>query len=648
MRRLVAGILAHVDAGKTTLSEALLYRAGDIRSLGRVDHGDAFLDTDAMERRRGITIFSKQAVVHACGVELTLIDTPGHVDFSADMERTLPVLDVALLLIDAGDAVRGHTMTLWRLLERYRVPTIIVINKMDASGADRVSALSRLRRVLGEGCIDFMADGAPGTQEDVAMLGERAMDEFVSKGMVSDRALRAMINSRVLFPCFFVSALKLDGIGELLKGLSRYVTPRPVGERFGARVYKISHDGQGNRLTWLKVTGGELRVKATLSSYGPGKREWSEKIDQIRLYSGTKHVISDRTDAGGICAVTGLTHTFPGEGLGVEDDVGDPFVEPVMTFTVATRGGDTHRTLAALRILEDEDPLLHVRWNERLQEIRIQLMGAVQLETIQQIMHDRFGSDIDFGPGSVLYKETIAAPVQGVGHFEPLRHYAEVHLLLEPTGPGTGLTFASLCEEEVLAKNWQRLVLTHLHEHEHRGVLTGSAITDMRISLISGRAHVKHTEGGDFRQATYRAVRQGLMKATCVLLEPWYRFRLELPEGMIGRAMSDVRRMGGEFDPVRLGSGRDDEGIAVLQGHAPVEVMRDYPMRVSMYSHGQGNVLCAFDGYRRCHDEADIIRESGYDPESDPDETPDSVFCAHGAGYTVAWNRVEDFMHVRP
>lgn len=679
MKQLVVGVLAHVDAGKTTLCEAMLYRSGDVRSLGRVDHGDAFLDTDVMERRRGITIFSKQAIVHDGDMTLTVIDTPGHVDFSADMERTLPVLDVAILVVGATDGVRGYTKTLWRLLSRYGIPTFVVVNKMDALDCDRDALLSRLRRELDEGCIDFMAGSAPERQEETAMLGERAMDEFVSDGFVTDDTLRAMVASRLLFPCFFVSALKLEGIGDLVDGLSAYATARPTGQGFGARVYKVSHDEHGGRLTWLKVTGGGLHVKDRLSGGGDVGPVWSQKIDQIRLYSGSKYDDCDGVPAGGVCAVTGLTRTFPGEGLGSECDLGSPSSQPVMTYAVLPRNADSHRTLDALRILEDEDPLLYVQWDEELREVRMQLMGAVQLEVVEQMMHDRFGVDVGFGPGSILYRETITAPVEGVGHFEPLRHYAEVHLLLEPTGVGTGLSFASRCSEEMLAKNWQRLVLTHLREHEHRGALTGSPITDMRITLLAGRAHVKHTEGGDFRQATYRAVRQGLMKATSMVLEPWYRFRLEVPDNALGRAMSDIQRMGGEFEPAELvgrrngpgerpggafGGGRRDSngplddghaedgysggsGVAVLTGRAPAEGMRDYPMEVSVYSHGQGNLSCTFDGYRRCHDESAVIDAARYDPESDVKEPPDSVFCAHGSGYTVAWNRVEDFMHVR-
>ncbi|PWG59310.1 GTP-binding protein [Bifidobacterium catulorum] len=655
MKQAVVGILAHVDAGKTTLSEAMLYRSGEIRSLGRVDHGDAFLDTDDMEKRRGITIFSKQAIVEHGGLRINLLDTPGHVDFSAEMERTLRVLDYAILVVSGPDGVQGYTETLWRLLERYRVPTFVFVNKMDAVGADHDALLARLQRRFGEGCVDFGVEPGPGEREDVALLDEAAMDDYLDGGMVGDDRLRSMIAARRLFPCYFGSALKLDGVDGLLDGLERYTRRIEYPERFGARVFNISHDRQGNRLTWLKVTGGRLPVKSWLTNgddaqpdnvaAATGQGAWREKADQLRVYSGAKFTLTDMARAGDICAVTGLTRTFPGEGLGCEPDAGEPVLEPVLTYTVLPGDHDPHKALVALRELGDEDPLLHVAWDGRLQEIRVQLMGAVQLEIVQQMMHDRFGLDVRFGPGGILYKETIVAPVEGVGHFEPLRHYAEAHILLEPTREGSGLSFATDCDEDVLDRNWQRLILTHLREKEHLGVLTGSPITDMRLTLVNGRAHLKHTEGGDFRQATYRAVRQGLMRARergdCRLLEPWYRFRLETPQDMLGRAMADVQRMSGDF-----GQPRTDGERAVLEGTAPVSEMRDYAMDVNAYTHGQGHIVCTFGGYHPCHNAETVIEQAAYDPESDLENTPDSVFCAHGAGYPVSWDDVESHMHL--
>jgi small GTP-binding protein len=659
MKHVIVGVLAHVDAGKTTLCEGLLYRSGQLRSLGRVDHGDAFLDTDAMEKRRGITIFSKQAIIQHDDVAITMLDTPGHVDFSAEMERTLGVLDYAILVVSATDGVQGYTQTLWRLLERYQVPTFIFVNKMDAAGADRAAMLAQFRRHCSDDCMAFdNPDELAAQYEDIATLDEHAMDEYLDRETLSDATVQSMIARRLLFPCYFGSALQLDGIDTLLDGLQRYTQQANYPQDFGAKVYKISHENQGNRLTWLKVTGGALPVKTMLTNartspeaaeermnQTPEAEPWQEKADQIRIYSGAKFELSDTAQAGSICAVTGLTQTFPGEGLGCEPDAEAPVLEPVLTYTVIPGETDTHKALVALRTLEDEDPMLHVRWQERLQEIQLQLMGAVQLEVVQQLMHDRFGLDVSFGPGGVLYRENIMQPVEGVGHFEPLRHYAEVHLLLEPAPCGSGLQFASSCSEDVLDRNWQRLIMTHLREREHLGVLTGSPIADMRITLLTGRGHLKHTEGGDFRQATYRAVRQGLMKANsrqqCRLLEPWYRFRLELPQDLLGRAMADIQRMSGSFEEPQA-----DDDYAVLEGEAPVSEMRDYTAQFNAYSHGQGSITCVFAGYRPCHNEAEVIAQASYDPESDLGNTPDSVFCAHGAGYTVKWNRVEDFMHV--
>lgn len=666
MKNIVVGILAHVDAGKTTLSESLLYRSGQLRSLGRVDHGDAFLDTERMEKQRGITIFSKQAVIRHENTVVTLLDTPGHIDFSAEMERTLRVLDYAILVVNATDPIQGYTQTLWRLLARYQIPTFVFVNKMDATGADRQWLLSQLNGKCSDGCFDFtIHEGLPSIFEDIATLDEMAMDEYLESDTIEDHTIQSMIAQRKLFPCYFGSALKVEGIDEFLDGLRRFTTEPAYSETFGARIYKISHDTQGNRLTWMKITGGTLPVKTLLSNVmafpDPGldsgggdgnavctrdafdtREIWSEKVDQIRIYSGAKFEMTDTATVGSLCAVTGLTKTFPGEGLGFESDGGRPVLEPVLTYTVMPRDQDVHTVLVALHTLEDEDPLLQVRWQERLQEIRLQLMGAVQLEIVQQMLRDRFGLDVEFSPGSIMYKETIEAPVEGVGHFEPLRHYAEVHVLLEPTEPGSGVSVASACSLDVLDRNWQRLILNHLREKEYVGVLTGSPITDMRITLITGRGHLKHTEGGDFRQATYRAVRQGLMKASNRVLEPWYAFRVEVPQDLLGHAMSDIQRMSGKCNPLI-----SDGDYAVLTGEAPVSQMRDYAMELNAYTHGQGHITCVSAGYRPCHNESEVVEHMAYDPESDLENTPDSVFCAHGAGYTVKWNRVEDFMHIQ-
>ncbi|KFI46624.1 small GTP-binding protein domain-containing protein [Bifidobacterium bohemicum] len=727
MRRAVVGIAAHVDAGKTTLCEALLYRSGEIRKLGRVDHGDAFLDTDAMEKRRGITIFSKQAILQTDNVAFTILDTPGHVDFSAEMERTLRVIDYAILVVGANDGLQGYTETLWRILERYNVPTFIFINKMDVTGADKESLLSLIRHRFSEGCVD--ADNIDGLDRDeqVALLDDTgiAVNQLLDDGRIQDQTLRRLVNERRLFPCFSGSALKLKGVDEFLAGLERFTSARQYPQDFGARVYKISHDNQGNRLTWLKVTGGSLAVKDSLSNIrlpeDPDEGSspvgtydartgadtpWSEKIDQIRRYSASKYELIDTVEAGEVCAVTGLTRTFPGEGLGFEDDADAAVLQPVLTYTVwpgadddnrlqsveavnsvetardsaadhvGTRDAhlpsgshdrtapikdgaghlapevqaaevtpELHHIFTALRTLEDEDPNLGVRWVPRLGQIQIQLMGAVQQEVIVQMLHDRFGMDVHCGSGGILYRETISASGEGIGHFEPLRHYAEVHLLLEPGQPGSGMRFRSKCSLDDLDRNWQRAILSHLAEKEHLGVLTASPITDMRISLIAGRGHDKHTEGGDFREATYRAVRQGLMelkrRGACQLLEPWYRFRLEVPQETMGRAISDIQRMSGTFDTPMY-----DGEYAVIEGRAPVSQMRDYSNEVNAYARGRGQLNCVFDGYRPCHDAQTVIDRMAYDPETDMENTPDSVFCAHGVGYTVKWNKVPDFAHV--
>lgn len=877
-RRIVAGILAHVDAGKTTLSEALLYRSGGIRRLGRVDHGDAFLDTETLEKRRGITIHAHQASVRCGDLDLILLDTPGHVDFAAETERVLRVLDYAILVVSGTDGVQGHTETLWRLLARYQVPTFIFVNKMDAPGADRGHALDQLRRRFGDGVFALPAPGAvpdggaddgsaagdarisddraddggaaersavagiPAPMlEDIATLDESAMEEYLDTGSIGLPRLRAMVAERRLFPVCFGSALKLDGVDDLMATLEAYVREPQWPAEFGARIYKVSHDAQHNRLTWLKVTGGTLKAKAVLTNGRDGAQAsggagasggpdmpgagvsgstpgaeasddmsgvsqagsvaasssgvatddvWREKADQVRLYNGAKFDIAAEVPAGGICAVTGLTRTFPGEGLGFEADAESPAIQPVLTYTVlpahadAVKAGDgaaavastaaaatkssksakpdkptkpsakssasdggagtdagngagadfdanggagaeaqptpqfdeltLHRVIAALRELEDEDPLLHVVWQERLREVHVQLMGAVQLEVIQQVLHDRFGLDVSFGPGGILYRETVTASIEGVGHFEPLRHYAEAHIRIEPGEPGSGVQVASELSENVLDRNWQRLVMTHLREKEHLGVLVGAPLTDVRLTLVAGRAHLKHTEGGDFRQATYRAVRQGLMELRagvsgrpdaaagqteagfvheamasgtgyCRVLEPWYRFRLEVPQDMIGRAMSDIQRMSGTFAMGEDGAAGGGAGVgygtgtgygyvpgaqggagysasgmagvsgtagagpddtAVLTGECPVAQMRDYAMDVNAYTHGRGHLTCTFAGYRPCHDEERVVREARYDPESDLENTPDSVFCAHGAGYPVKWYKVPEFAHV--
>ena len=768
MTHIVAGILAHVDAGKTTLSEALLYRSGGIRKLGRVDHGDAFLDTESLEKQRGITIHAHQASVRCGNLDLTLLDTPGHVDFAAETERVLRVLDYAILVVSGTDGVQGHTETLWRLLARYQVPTFIFVNKMDAAGADRDAALADLRRRLSDAIYELPAPASapdPGTGidadarrtgsdttcsmplieaaqwrhaedvENVATLDESAMDEYLETGGITLTRLRTMIAERKLFPVFFGSALKLDGVDEFMTGLATYVREPQWPAEFGARLYKISHDAQHNRLTWLKVTGGTLKAKALLAD---ADGTWQEKADQVRIYNGAKFDIATDIPAGGVCAVTGLTRTFPGEGLGIEPDAESPTIQPVLTYTVlppdtdldalaeraaaartavsapSEQGDESddeesknaeseadsiappmpsfddltlHKVITALRELEDEDPLLHVVWQERLREVHVQLMGAVQLEIIQQELHDRFGLDVVFGPGGILYRETITAPIEGVGHFEPLRHYAEAHIRLEPGEPGSGVRIATAVSENVLDRNWQRLIMTHLGEREHLGVLIGAPLTDVKLTLVAGRAHLKHTEGGDFRQATYRAIRQGLMelrvgvegwpsvtegqtdadfvkeamdkgRGYCRVLEPWYRFRLEVPQDMVGRAMSDIQRMAGTFEMgddtgAGFGSGTAasagsamDADYAVLTGECPVSEMRDYAMDVNAYTHGRGRLSCTFAGYRPCHDEERVVREAHYDPEADLENTPDSVFCAHGAGYPVKWYKVPEFAHV--
>ena len=639
-KQIVLGILAHVDSGKTTLSEAMLYRAGVTRRLGRVDHKDAFLDTDALEKARGITIFSKQALLTAGDTDITLLDTPGHVDFSTETERTLQVLDYAVLVVSGTDGVQSHTETLWRLLRRYRVPTFVFVNKMDLPGMERQELLAQLNRRLGEGFVDFGAEQAD-RDEALALCDENLMDRMLDAGQLQDADLIPAIARRHVFPCWFGAALKLEGVDALLDGLDRYTRPAPALEAFGAKVFKVSQDEQGARLTWLRVTGGELKVKAQLTGEADGEL-WAEKANQLRLYSGAKYTLTEAIGPGQVCAVTGLTKARPGEGLGAERDSDLPVLEPVLSYQVLLpEGADVHAALGKLHRLEEEEPQLHVVWNETLGEIHVQLMGEIQLEVLRSLLAERFGLEVEFGPGGILYKETITEPMEGVGHYEPLRHYAEVHLKLEPLPRGSGMQFAADCREEVLDKNWQRLVLTHLEEKQHLGVLTGSPLTDVKITLIAGRAHLKHTEGGDFRQATYRAVRQGLMLAKSQLLEPWYAFRLEVPAENIGRAMSDIQRMEGTFDPPESG-----EETAVLTGFAPVSTMRSYPMEVVSYTRGRGHLSLTLDGYRPCHNAQEVIAAIGYEPEHDLDNPADSVFCAHGAGFVVPWDQVRSHMHV--
>ena len=617
-QHICAALLAHVDAGKTTLSEALLYRTGAIRKLGRVDHRDAFLDTDSQERERGITIFSKQAELEYDGTTFMLLDTPGHVDFSAEMERTLQVLDIAILVISGKDGVQGHTATLWKLMEKYRLPVFIFVNKMDLDGTDRAAIMAELRRSLGSGCMEFDVQRDAAWQEQVAMCDEEMIEEFLENGSLDDGSIAAGIAKRRIFPCCFGSALKMQGVDELLEIVSQFSLQKIYPAQFGARVFKISRDRQGMRLTHMKITGGALNVKdAVVTAHADdgtdsGSDDSTEKIEQIRIYSGEKYRTADTIRAGDVCAVTGLKNTYAGQGLGYEQDTSGPLLESVLSYQVILPDDvDVHDALSRLRILEEEDPQLHVAWNEQLQEIQMQLMGEVQTEILKNIISERFGFDVEFGQGSIAYKETIAEPVYGAGHFEPLRHYAEVHLLMEPAKRGSGLTLDTACSSDELDTNWQRLILTHLAEKEHIGVLTGSPLTDMKITLTAGRAHLKHTEGGDFRQATYRALRQGLRKARSVLLEPWYEFRLEVPQEATGRAISDIQRMSGSIsEPEHMGD------TVVLTGKAPVSEMKDYAI--------------------------------GYDPDADLENTADSVFCSHGAGFNVKWDESDVLMHIQP
>ena len=643
-KHICIGILAHVDAGKTTLSESILYLCGNIRKLGRVDHGDAFLDTYELERSRGITIFSKQAVFSLGDTRVTLLDTPGHVDFSAEMERTLQVLDYAILVISGMDGVQGHTRTLWKLLEQYRIPVFLFINKMDQEGTDQYRLMDELKKRLDSSCVSFDNEEAADFAENVAMCDEGALEEYLESGEVRTEKIAEMIEERQIFPCYFGSALKMQGVQEFLTGLETYmkVKERETGDVFGAKVYKISRDNQGNRLTHLKVTGGTLKVKEHLSNDVDAVDHWEEKVNQIRIYSGEKYELAQEAEAGCVCAVTGLNHTYPGEGIGAEKASPSPVLEPVLNYRILLpEGCDAHTMLRNLRQLEEEDPMLRIVWNEELGEIYAQLMGEVQIEILQSLIQERFGISAAFDAGNIVYKETISNTVEGVGHFEPLRHYAEVHLIMEPGERGSGLVFDTDCSEDVLDKNWQRLILTHLAEKEHRGVLTGAAVTDMKITLAAGRAHLKHTEGGDFRQSTYRAVRQGLMQAQSVLLEPYYEFRLEVPQELVGRALTDIQRMAGEFHPP------ETEGeMAVICGSAPVASMREYPAEVISYTKGRGHISCIFKEYDVCHNAEEVMEDAAYDPEGDTENPTGSVFCSHGAGYYVPWDKVFEHMHM--
>ena len=650
-KNLTVGILAHVDAGKTTLAEAILYTCGKIRNLGRVDHKDAFLDNFALERERGITIFSKQAQITLGDMNITLLDTPGHVDFSAEMERTLQVLDYAILVISGADGVQGHVLTLWRLLARYDIPVFLFINKMDQEGTDKERLLEELQTRLDEHCIlcGHQAEEAPGARElfldAAAMCSESLMEEYLETGELSEESLAEAIADRQIFPCYFGSALKLVGVEEMLQGLQRKVLLPEYPSEFGARVFKIARDQNGKRLTYLKVTGGCLRVKMLLSNASSAEsvsQIWEEKADGLRIYEGAGYLSVEEVSAGGVCAVTGLTRTFAGQGLGYEEENALPVLEPVLTYQLLLpEESDVISVLGQLRQLEEEEPLLHILWKEEVQEIHVQVMGEVQLEILRSLLQERFGLEADFGTGSIVYKETLAEPVVGIGHFEPLRHYAEVQLLLEPGERGSGLQFASVCSEDVLDKNWQRLVMTHLEEKKHMGVLTGSEITDLKIVLLAGRAHQKHTEGGDFRQATYRAVRQGLRRGKNVLLEPVFSFVLEVPTEMLGRAMSDVQRMYGSFEvPETMGE------TSILRGKAPVATMRDYQIAMNAYTKGKGSLFCTLEGYGPCHNAEEVITAANYDPDQDVANPSSSVFCAHGAGFIVPWEEVPDYMHV--
>ncbi|SHO42993.1 translation factor GTPase family protein [Anaerocolumna xylanovorans] len=635
MKKLVIGILAHVDAGKTTLSESMLYLSGKIGKLGRVDKKDAYLDTYELEKERGITIFSKQAIFDIGETQITLLDTPGHVDFSAEMERTLGVLDYAVLVISGADGIQGHTKTLWHLLDKYQIPVFLFINKMDQEGTNKDKLIKELKQ-LEDGCINF-EDETDGFYEQLAMCDEIMMESYLETGRIEMVQMKEAIKKRRVFPCFFGSALKVEGVEQLLHGIEKYATIPSYPNEFGARIFKITRDEQGNRLTHLKLTGGRLKVKDTLTN-----GTWEEKVNQIRLYSGEKYEVAGEIEAGSICAAVGLSMTKAGEGLGIERAIHTPVLEPVLSYQIILpKDCDPRVMLPKLRCLEEEEPQLHIVWDEQLKEIQAQIMGEVQIEILCHLIESRFGIPVVFGDGRIVYKETIADTVEGVGHFEPLRHYAEVHLLLEPGEPGSGLVFGLNCSEDILGKSWQRLILTHLEEKAHKGVLTGAAVTDMKITLVSGRAHNKHTEGGDFREATYRAVRQGLKEAKSVLLEPYYTFQLELPERMVGRAMTDIEKMCGTSEIAQT-----HNGMAFLRGSAPVITMRNYQKEVAAYTQGLGRLFCSLKGYEPCHNAEEVIESIGYDSERDMENPTGSVFCAHGAGFLVDWYEVKNYMHM--
>ena len=646
MRQAVIGLLAHVDAGKTTLAEAMLYRAGAIRVKGRVDHGDSHLDIDAQERARGITIFSKQASLDYGGVHVMLLDAPGHVDFSAEAERTLQALDYAVLVVGANDGVQGHTETLWELLGRYGVPVLVFVNKMDLAGTDRDGTLRELQRRLSGACVDGEAllGGDEGALEDAASTDEDALDEYLSTGGLSVSTLQRLVTGRRVHPVFFGSALKGDGVEGLLDGIARIVDDKAWPDEFAARVYKVSRSSRGERLAWLKVTGGVLKAKMLVEGVDHGEA-WADKIDQVRLYQAGSFETVSEVPAGRVCAVMGLAHVLPGSALGAEPAGEEPMLAPVLSYQVMTGDADVHAVVRALRELADEDPMLGVLWQEQLQEIHVQLMGSVQREVLQQTLADRFGLKVGFGPGGILYKETVTEAVRGVGHFEPLRHYAEAHVEIEPLPRGAGLEYGTRASTDDLDLNWQRLILTHLMEREHLGVLTGAPLADVRLTLLAGRAHAKHTEGGDFRQATYRAVRQALMEArergACALLEPWYRFRLALPADKVGRALADLQRMAAEFDPPEI-----EGDTARILGSAPASEMREYALEVTGYTGGRGRLALEYAGYRPCHNAEEVVAEAAYEPEADLPNTPDSVFCSHGVGYTVKWRDVPAAAHV--
>ena len=637
MRRIVIGILAHVDSGKTTLAEGLLYQTGSIRKAGRVDHKNAFLDTHDIEKDRGITIFSKQAMLKIGDMEVSLLDTPGHVDFSAETERTLSVLDYAILVISGSEGIQSHTETLWNLLKRYKVPTFVFVNKMDLNGADAHAMIHALEQKLDSGCIDFTAEKDEAYFERLAMCDESMLEQFLESGNVDKKSVCKAISKRKVFPVYFGSALKIQGVDEFINGLDEYICQPECTDDFGAKVFKISEDNMGVRLTHMKITGGSLKVKDLITQKGA-----SQKVNQIRVYSGSKFEAKDEVYPGTVCAVVGLSETYPGQGLGAETDAKGLLLEPVLTYKAEFPNDvDLHTALVNLKQLEAEDPTLHVLWNSQLSEIHVQMMGEVQIEVLTRIIKERFNLDVKFNQGSIAYKETISEITEGVGHYEPLRHYAEVHLILEPLPEGSGVKFATDCPEDKLDKNWQRLIMTHLEEKTHLGVLTGSPITDIKITVASGKAHLKHTEGGDFRQATYRAIRHGLMSAKSVLLEPWYDFRLEIPTENVGRAMTDLQQMGGSFSaPETVGE------VSVLNGEIPVKRMQGYHNDVNNYSGGRGKLSCMLKGYKPCLDAESVIEEIGYNPEKDTENTPDSVFCSHGSGFVVPWNEVHEHMHL--